>query len=132
MNNQTDNIAFADRELKCSSVAFSFISSLSTTNKDGTIIKIDSVKTDNAAVFTQNLKYWNMETGFISTNNLDNSYFKEIVNMGVDAVPFIVEELKKGQTSLVHALDMIFPNVVKYDGYVSLKEACDKWLSILQ
>ena len=52
--------------------------------------------------------------------------------MGVNAVPYIVEELEKGPSPLVYALDMIFPGVMKYEGFVSLKEACDKWLSILR
>ena len=52
--------------------------------------------------------------------------------MGTEAVPYIIEEMKKGPTPLVHALDLIFPGVVEYDGYVSLKDACDTWLSILQ
>ncbi len=125
-------VSLADRELKGSLAVFSFSSSVSAVTKDGKSKKIDSDGIDKSAVFFQNFKYWNQETGLLSTNNLDNSYFKEIVNMGVEAVPFIIKELEKGPTLLVHALDMIFPDVVKYEGYVSLKDACDKWLSILK
>lgn len=125
-------VSFAQRELKASPAVFLFDSSVSAMIRDGNIQKIDSDGSDKAATFSQNLKYWNKETCFLSTNNFDNSYFKEIVNMGSDAVPFIVEELEKGPSPLVHALDMIFPNVVKYEGFVSLKEACDTWLSILK
>ncbi len=125
-------VSLADRELKGSLAVFSFSSSVSAVTKDGKSKKIDSDGIDKSAVFFQNFKYWNQETGLLSTNNLDNSYFKEIVNMGVEAVPFIIKELEKGPTPLVHALDMIFPDVVKYEGYVSLKDACDKWLSILK
>lgn len=141
MNNNIDFIeeydvaspmSFAERELKGSREVFQFTSSVSGVTKDGDTHSINTKEIDNAANFIQNLKYWNQETEFLSTNNLDNSYFKEIVNMGIDAVPYIVEELKKGPTQLVHALDLIFPDVVKYEGFVSLKDACDKWLSILQ
>lgn len=125
-------VSSIEREYKGSPAIFLFSSSVSAVTKDGVSQKIDSNGIDNAATFSQNLKYWNKETCFISTNNFDNSYFLEIVNMGVEAVPFIIEELKKGPTPLVHALDKIFPNVVKYEGFVSLKDACDKWLSILQ
>ncbi len=127
-----DAVSLAEREHKGSPAIFLFSSSLSAVTKDGSLEKIDSNEIDNAATFSQNLKYWNQETDFLSTNNFDNSYFQEIVNMGVEAVPFIVEELKKGPTPLVHALDKIFPDVVKYEGYVSLKDACKTWLSILQ
>lgn len=141
MNNNIDFIeeydvaspmSFAERELKGSREVFQFTSSVSGVTKDGDTHSINTKEIDNAANFIQNLKYWNQETEFLSTNNLDNSYFKEIVNMGIDAVPYIVEELKKRPTQLVHALDLIFPDVVKYEGFVSLKDACDKWLSILQ
>jgi hypothetical protein len=127
-----DSMSLAERELKGAPSVFMFSSSVSAINSDGVTTKIDWDETDKSATFTQNFKYWNKETGLLSTNNLDNAYFRQIVDMGVDAVPYIVKELKKGPTPLVHALDMIFPNVVEYNGFVSLKDACDKWISILQ
>ena len=129
---EKNSVSLAEREHKGSPAVFLFSSSMSAVMNDGISKKIDSNEIDKAATFFQNFKYWNQETGFLSTNNFDNSYFMEIVNMGVEAVPFIVEELKKGPTPLVHALDKIFPDVIKYDGFVSLKDACNKWLSILQ
>ncbi len=127
-----NSLSLAERELKGAPSVFLFSSSVSAINEDGNSTKINLDEIDKSATFLQNLKYWNQETGFLSTNNLDNAYFKQIVDMGVDAVPFILKELRKGPTPLVHALDMIFPDVVKYEGFVSLKDACDKWLSILQ
>lgn len=127
-----NSLSLAERELKGAPSVFLFSSSVSAINEDGNSTKINLDEIDKSATFLQNFKYWNQETGFLSTNNLDNAYFKQIVDMGVDAVPFILKELRKGPTPLVHALDMIFPDVVKYEGFVSLKDACDKWLSILQ
>lgn len=127
-----DAMSIAEREFKGSPSVFLFTSSVSSISKDGASTKINFDDIDKAATFFQNFKYWNQATGVMSTNNLDNSYFKQIVDMGVDAVPFIVDELKKGPTPLVHALNKIFPDVLKYEGFVSLKDACDKWLSILQ
>lgn len=127
-----ETVPFAGRELKGSPAAFLFDSSFSVVRGDGQSQRIDSECGDKAATFLQNLKYWNKETGLMSTNNFNNSYFKEIVSMGTDAVPFIVKELEKEPSPLVHALDIIFPDVVEYDGYVSLQEACDTWLSILK
>lgn len=131
IDNKT-SCSITEREHKGSPSVFSFSSSVSAVSKDGHTRNIDDLNIDNAANFGQNFKYWNDETAFLSTNNYDNSHFREIVEMGLDAVPFIVEELKKGPSQLVHALDLIFPGVVKYNGFVSLKDACDKWLSILQ
>lgn len=81
--------------------------------------------------FQSNLQYWNNSTRFLSANNYDNSYFNAIVDMGENAVPFIKQELQKGPTSLVHALDLIFPGRVVFKGYVSLKRACEVWLGVL-
>lgn len=127
-----DAISLAEREMKGSSVSFVFSSSITGVALDGDICSVDTKDSDAQANFVQNLKYWNDETKFMSTNNLNNSYFNEIVKMGSEAVPFILAELEKGPSPLVHALDRIFPNVVRYEGFVSLKEACDTWLAILK
>ena len=124
--------SLSERELKNGNTFFSFSSLLSSVNDEGERETVDMEETNKEVTFHQNYKYWNMETRFLSTNNLNNSYFRGIVSMGVDAVPFILREIEKEPSPLVHALDLIFPGVVKYDGFVSLKEACDKWISILR
>lgn len=126
------NLGLSERELKAGPISFSFSSSFSLIDNGGEVKELDTKEADNNAIFFQNYKYWNQETGLLSTNNLDNSYFEGIVNMGIDAVPFILEELDKGPSLLVHALNRIFPGVMEYEGFVSLKEACDKWKEILR
>ena len=86
---------------------------------------------ERAFEFHSNLQYWNNTAGFLSVNNYDNSYFRAIVNMGEAAVPYIKKELEKGPTSLVYALDMIYPGRVRFNGFVSLKRACAVWLRVL-
>ena len=113
-------------------IAFAFSSSISLVDNDSNAQKIDMHKTEQNAIFAQNFKYWNQETALLSTNNVDNPYFQGIVNMGVDAVPFILDKLKKGPTTLVYALDKIFPGVMKYEGFVSLNDACKRWIEILK
>lgn len=95
------------------------------------ITPLDTQHMDNELLFSQNYKYWNEQVSCLSVNNFDNSYFERIVEMGKDAVPFILEEMKKGPTPLVHALDRIFPNTIEYNGFISLEEACNTWISIL-
>ena len=123
---------FADREMKGGPASFAFSSSVTGISDNGETCVIDTAESDCMAMFAQNYRYWNKETQFSSANNIDNAYFQSIIDMGVNAVPYIVEELEKGPSPLVYALDMIFPGVMKYEGFVSLKEACDKWLSILR
>lgn len=127
-----ETLSLSERELKNGNVAFQFSLSLSVVNEEGESKAFDTKQTDNAVTFYQNYKYWEQETKMLSVNNLDNSYFRGIVDMGVDAVPYILDELKKGPSQLVNALDLIFPGVMQYEGFVSLKDACDKWLSILK
>lgn len=94
---------------------------------EGEYIQTDS----DRCTFETNLDYWNSEIRFSSSNNFDNSYFDEITNMGSKAVPFILEELKKGPTQLVYALQCIFPGKVKCKGNVSLERICEVWLKLL-
>ena len=88
-------------------------------------------KTSASTQFQTNLSNWNRETAYLSVGNFNNRYFDEIVKMQEAAVPFIYEELKKGPTLLVHALDKIYPNTVKCEGYVPLATICNVWLNIL-
>lgn len=91
----------------------------------------DMKESENFNNFSLNNKLWNTEKQFDSFNNFDSGYFDEIVKMGTDAVPYILEELKRGPSQIVHALDLIYPGKVQYEGFVPLKTACDTWISIL-
>ena len=121
-----------DRELKSQDEpTFSFSLQASVIGANG-ITPIDTKRLDDEVLFSQNYKYWNEQVSCLSVNNFENSYFERIVEMGKDAVPFILEEMKKGPTPLVFALDKIFPDTIEYDGFVSLEEACSTWVSILE
>ena len=89
-------------------------------------------KSENLNNFKLNNRMWNDEKQFDSFNNYDSGYFDEIVKMGKDAVPYILAELEKGPSPIVHALDLIFPGKVKYNGFVPLKVACETWISIIK
>ena len=87
--------------------------------------------------FQRNYDKWNQETKMLSSNIFDNSHFRNIVNMGKDAVPYIykvlLEEKENNRaTPLVYALDIIFPGVMRYNGFVPLKEVCDQWILVLE
>lgn len=92
---------------------------------------INMKESENFNNFSLNNKLWNTEKQFDSFNNFDSGYFDEIVKMGEDAVPYILEELKRGPSQIVHALDLIFPGKVQYEGFVPLKTVCETWISIL-
>ncbi len=91
-----------------------------------------TINVDNAARFMQNYASWRAESRFRSADNYDNPHFREIVAMGQEAVPFIYREIKEKPSKLVHALNLIFPGVMTYDGFVSIQDACDEWITTLE
>lgn len=128
--NKINDIPLHQRELK-SPQGPSFDFKMEATIASGNE-KIDTSNFDNRVSFIQNLRYWNNQSQFLSTNNFDNSYYRNIVDMGLEAVPLILEEIKKRPSFLVHALDEILPGVVEYgDGYIPIEKACEIWISIL-
>lgn len=84
------------------------------------------------STFVSNYESFIAANALSSVSNMDNVYFREIVKMGRRAVPYIYQELQKGPTDLVYALDEIFGHPIKYAGFVPLKQTCDLWISILQ
>lgn len=78
-----------------------------------------------------NYEYWNRESKFLSTDNYNNSDFRKIVAMGEEAVPGILEIINDHPDPIVHALDLIYPNFMKYEGYVSLEDVCRTWIITL-
>ena len=82
--------------------------------------------------FEVNFNIWNNRTYLMANNDFSDENFKAIVDMGEQAVPYIKEEIAKGPTPLVHALDLIFPNMVEYEGYIPLPALCNLWLLILK
>ena len=85
----------------------------------------------NIRMVRQNYEYWNRSSNFMSSNNYDNADFERIVAMGEDAVPGILEITKDHPDPIVHALDLIYPDYMSYEGYVSLEEVCNTWIITL-
>lgn len=93
---------------------------------------IDMSGSSDASTFISNYESFKTANALSSVSNVDNVYFREIVKMGRRAVPFIYEEMKKGPTDLVYALDEIFGYPIKYNGFMPLKQSCELWISILK
>lgn len=111
---------------------FSFLSVSATMSKDGNTRELNVGREVRQMTFDTNFKYWREETRLRSVNNFDNANFDTIVEMGAEAVPYIRDVLEKGPSPIVHALDLIFPGVVKYNGYTTIEEACNIWLPLIR
>jgi len=86
----------------------------------------------NIQMVRMNYEYWNRNSNFMSSNNYDNADFERIVAMGEDAVPGILEIIQDHPDPIVHALDLIYPGYMSYDGYVSLEDVCNTWIITLR
>lgn len=111
---------------------FEFLSFEPTISNSGRVTKLDAKKEEEKLKFGMNLAIWNYQTSLLANNRFENVYFHEIVKMKEAAVPFILEELQKGPTPLVHALSLIYPNTVQCEGYVPLDALCSLWEDILK
>lgn len=85
----------------------------------------------NIQMVRLNHDYWNRNSNFMSANNFDNADFERIVAMGEDAIPGILEIIQDHPDPIVHALDLIYPDYMSYEGYVSLEEVCKTWIITL-
>lgn len=99
-------------------------------SRDANVLKISQREIDMQKVIT-NYEYWNRESNYLSSNNYDNDDFKQIVSMGENAVPGILKIIRERPDPIVHALDLIYPNYMTYEGYVSLEEVCQIWITTL-
>lgn len=70
---------------------------------------------------------WTDAVKVMSTGQFDHPAYKEIVNMGKAAVPYIREKIKAGPDPVVAALGEIMPGVVKTEEYISMTDICKIW-----
>lgn len=82
--------------------------------------------------FEEEYSMWKNEMMFISTSVTENKHFENIVSMGVDIVPFILEKIKEKPDNIIFALDKLFPGVVKWNGFITMADACEAWIKILE
>ena len=94
--------------------------------------KMDASKMQTSVRFYTNYSSWNNITNMSAYNNIENEYFENIIKMGEEAVPFILEELEKGPTMLVYALARIRPNTIEPQSYIPLPVLCELWLQYLR
>lgn len=100
-------------------------------SRDSSIIEF-SKREVNIQKVRMNYEYWNRTSNFMSSNNYDNADFHKIVEMGEEAVPGILEIINDHPDPIVHALDLIYPDYMSYEGYVSLEDVCRTWTITLK
>lgn len=99
---------------------------------DNEPIKVNVIEESLKCEVGMDIAQWIKQTESLSSNNFENKYFDAIVSRGEDAVPYIYDRLLEGPTHLVHALELIYPEEIKYKGFISLSQARRIWLKIIR
>ena len=88
--------------------------------------------TDDRSHFYSCLTEWKNDTRFLSSVSAITRHpsFQSIVEMGGNAVPFIIEEIERKPSNLVWALNAIFHK--KIGNGESITEACRLWIAELK
>lgn len=94
--------------------------------------KIATEYNNGRGKFQDELYLWECETAFSATKDFENAHFKAIVDMGDKCIPWIHEIIDKHPDPIVHALDVMFPGVMTYEGCVPLNEVCEAWSALLK
>lgn len=73
---------------------------------------------------------WKEETSFHSRIDLifENEHFKNIVEMGMAVTPFVINKIKEQPDFIVYVLDILYPGLMEYTGYVPVEDVCKTWI----
>lgn len=84
--------------------------------------------------FQYHLMNWEKKTIFFSSPKsiIEDADFQAIVSMGFNAVPFIIEELERKQSTLVWALNMIYKSKITSNINATVADACKLWVKHLK
>lgn len=102
------------------------------TDKQAVVAFLIETLNDDRLKFEASLREWKRDTRYLSSISAITSHpaFTSIVNMGGNAVPFIVEEIERKPSNLVWALNAIFHR--KIGQGTTITEACRLWIAELK
>jgi len=85
------------------------------------------------AQFDQRIKAWKRNTRLMSFAEqiINERNFKEIVAMGEDVVPFVLEEIKREPSPLVWSLNIIYNKTISQKQNITIEQACKLWVKKL-
>ena len=101
-------------------------------NEDAKALSGFEYAIDDHTLFSYYLDTWKQQTKFLSSTSRikENHAFRKIVDMGGNAVPYILEEIERQPSQLVWALNEIFHKRIGQTSNVS--EACKLWIKELR
>lgn len=98
-----------------------------------TVDKNDNLRLSLKFKFQFHLQNWEQKTMFVSSVHeiVEDNDFQAIVAMGLQAVPFIKEELESQPSTLVWALNYIFDQKISDKPNLTVTDACKLWIKVL-
>ena len=83
--------------------------------------------------FDQRVTAWKKNTVFMSFAEqiVNDKNFQDIVSMGEDVVPFILEEITREPSPLVWSLNLIFNKTISNNPATTIEQACKLWVKML-
>lgn len=94
--------------------------------------KIDVLNVKDGAEFRLKYESWKRETFATSFINTNNSHIRDFEIKEDFYLPYMYEDLKNGDYSIVRLLELLMPEEIHYPGLLSQKQASRIWLKILQ
>jgi hypothetical protein len=83
--------------------------------------------------FEQKVTAWKKNTMFMSFAEqiVAEKNFQEIVSMGKNVVPYILEEITKEPSPLVWSLNVIFNKTISNNPNTTIEQACKLWVKAM-
>lgn len=116
---------------------YSSITSVLSNDKVAKYVQIVDNKSDNEIIirskFYNYYNSWVNQTRFLSSSKAITSQpdFLRIVNLGYEAVPFILEIISRKPSTLVWALNIIFQEKISNNPNLTISDACKLWVKRL-
>lgn len=112
-----------------SSVSISLEMSCTQDNSEYNVIDLDQESRINE--YRLKYRYWKEETMKMSVVNMNNAHINDIAFNETLYMPFMYEDLKNGDESVIEMLELLFPDKISYGNNNSTRQARKEWLKIL-
>lgn len=100
-------------------------------------LRLDTELIDKASLmyrFNNLYKAWQKSTKYSSSlaSITSDQNFLRIIDMGQDAIPFIINKIEKEPSTIVWAMNIITGYSIKSNNRLTVSEACKAWVKLVR
>lgn len=99
---------------------------------DSEIVSAQHIDDNKEKIIKELIEQYRNETSHMSANRQSHQAFKQLLSFGKDVVPYVKKELESNHTDLICLLEVLYPDNIPYNGYVSKHQARKMWLSVFE